>query len=61
MSRSQAGNLKHRDRLNSCYTVDAVVVPTAIRLDGGIVATGDPDDLRSLARDHANVKIQSLS
>jgi predicted nucleic acid-binding protein len=57
----QAGSLKHRDRLNSCHTVDAVVVATAIRLGGGIVATGDPEDLRSLARDNANVKIQSLS
>lgn len=25
------------------------------------IATGDPEDLRSLARDNANVKIQSLS
>ena len=41
--------------------VDAVVVATAIRLGGGIVATGDPDDLGPLARDHANVKVQSLS
>jgi predicted nucleic acid-binding protein len=57
----QAGNLRHRDRLNSCHTVDAVVVATAIRFGGGIVATGDPEDLRSLARDHANVRIQPLS
>jgi hypothetical protein len=28
---------------------------------GGIVATGDPDDLRSLAREHANVKVKSLN
>lgn len=57
----QVGGLRHRDRLDSCHTVDAVVVATAIRLGGGIVATGDPDDLRSLARDHANVKVQALS
>jgi hypothetical protein len=57
----QAGCLKHRDRRNSCHTVDAVVIATAIRLGGGIVATGDPDDLRSLAREHANVKVQPLS
>jgi predicted nucleic acid-binding protein len=57
----QAGDLKHRDRLDSCHTVDAVVIATAIRFGGGIVATGDPDDLRSLARDHANVKVQALS
>jgi predicted nucleic acid-binding protein len=57
----QAGGLKYRDQLNSCHTVDALVVATAIRLGGGIIATGDPDDLRSLARDHDNVKVQSLS
>lgn len=56
----QAGNLRHRDRLNSCHTVNAVVIATAIRLGGGIVATGDPDDLRSLARDHANVRVEAL-
>jgi len=37
------------------------VTATAIRLGGGIVATGDPDDLRALAREHANVKVQSLT
>ena len=56
-----AGGLKYRDRLDSCHTVDAVVVATAIRLGGGIIATGDPDDLHSLARDHANIKVQALS
>jgi predicted nucleic acid-binding protein len=56
----QAGNLRQRDRLNSCHIVDAIVVATAIRLGGGIVATGDPDDLRSLAREHANVKVEPL-
>jgi predicted nucleic acid-binding protein len=57
----QAGDLKHRDRLDSCHTVDAIVIATAIRFGGGIVATGDPDDLRSLASEHANVKVQALS
>lgn len=56
----RAGNLRHRDRLDSCHIVDAIVVATAIRLGGGIVATGDPDDLRSLAREHANVKVEPL-
>jgi predicted nucleic acid-binding protein len=55
------GGLKHRDRLDSCHTVDAVVVATAIRLGGGLIATGDPDDLRSLAREHAHVKVEALS
>jgi hypothetical protein len=56
-----AGGFKYRDRLDSCHTVDALVVATAVRLGGGIVATGDPDDLRSLARDHSNVKVEALS
>jgi PIN domain len=56
-----AGSLKRRDHLDSCHTVDAVVVATAIRLGGGIIATGDPDDLCSLAREHANIKVQALS
>jgi hypothetical protein len=60
MARHVAG-LKYRDRLDSCHIVDAVVVATSIRLGGGIIATGDPDDLHSLARDHANIKIQALS
>jgi predicted nucleic acid-binding protein len=57
----QAGGLRYRDRLDSCHTVDALVVATAIRLGGGIIATGDPDDLRSLAREHTNIKVQALS
>ena len=57
----QAGGLRHRDHLNSCHTVDALVVATAIRLGGGVIATGNPDDLRSLAGEHGNVKVQALS
>lgn len=56
-----AGTLRHRDRLDSCHIVDALVVATAVRLGGGIVATGDPRDLQSLARDHPNVKVQAVS
>jgi predicted nucleic acid-binding protein len=56
-----AGGLRYRDRLDSCHIVDALVVATAIRLGGGIVATGDPDDLRSLAREHSNINVQPLS
>jgi predicted nucleic acid-binding protein len=56
-----AGGLRNRDRLESCHTVDAFVVATAVRLGGGIVATGDPDDLRSLARDHPNVRVEPIT
>lgn len=55
-----AGTLRHRVRLDSCHTVDAVVVATALRLGGGIVATGDPDDIGVLARDHRNVAVAPL-
>lgn len=57
----QTGKLKYRDRLDSCHTVDAAVVATTVRLGGGIIMTGDPDDLRSLARDHTNVDVHGLS
>jgi len=56
-----AGGLRYRDRLDSCHTVDALVVASAIRLGGGIVATGDPDDLRSLAREHSYINVQPVS
>lgn len=52
-----AGTLRHRDGLDSCHTVDALVVATAVRLGGGIIATGDPDDISTLARDHPNVAV----
>lgn len=41
--------------------VDAIVVATAIQLGGGIVATGDHDDLAALAADHPNVKVWDLT
>lgn len=56
-----AGGLLGRDGLDSCHAVDALVVATAIRLGGAVIATGDPEDLASLARDHRNVMIQSLA
>ena len=56
-----AGALVGRDQLDSCHTVAASVVATAIRLGGAVVASGDPDDLGALARDHRNVVIQGLA
>lgn len=55
-----AGGLLGRDGLDSCHAVDASVVATAVRLDGAAVLTGDPDDLRLLAREHSNVAIIAL-
>jgi predicted nucleic acid-binding protein len=40
--------------------VDAMVVATAVRLGGAIIATADPLDLSALAQYHPNVKIWSL-
>ena len=40
--------------------VDAMVLATAVRLGGGIIATADPADLTAIAQDHTNVKIWSL-
>jgi len=56
-----AGRLRARDDLDSCHTVDATVVATAIRLGGGVIATADPDDLKRLARDNPNVAIHALT
>lgn len=55
-----AARLLTRDGLDSCHVVDALVVAAAVRLGGGVVLTGDPDDLRSLARDHSNVRVSPL-
>jgi len=55
-----AGALLFRDGLDSCHAVDAFVVASAIRLGGAVIATGDPDDITSLARDHGNVTVFRL-
>jgi predicted nucleic acid-binding protein len=54
-----AGRLRSRAAVGSA--VDAIVVATAIRLEGGVIATSDPDDLKALAADHPNVSIWSLN
>jgi predicted nucleic acid-binding protein len=56
-----AGALRHRDRLDSCHVVDCIVVATAIRLGGGVIATGDRTAMQQLARDHPNVVVQPIS
>lgn len=56
-----AGALRHRDRLDSCHVVDCIVVATAIRLGGGVIATEDPTDMQQLARDHPNVVVQPIA
>lgn len=53
-----AGALLWATRSDS--TVDAVVVATAIGIGGGVILTGDPDDLQTLAVHHPDVIVQSL-
>lgn len=45
---------------SSNATVDALVVADAIERGGGVVLTGDPDDMGRLAEDHAEVLIEVL-
>lgn len=56
-----AGGLRHRDGLDSCHVVDCIVIATAIRLGGGVVATGDQGDMASLAREDPNVVIRLIA
>ncbi len=56
----RAGALLGRHGLDSSHAVDAFVIATAIGLGGGLVATGDPDDLRRLADGYANVRVVAL-
>lgn len=44
----------------STSTVDALVVASAIGLGGGVVLTGDPNDLEPLAEGHPEVVISAL-
>lgn len=44
----------------STSTVDALVVASAIEVGGGVVLTGDPDDLEPLAAGHPEVVISAL-
>ncbi|MGH9134350.1 MAG: PIN domain-containing protein [Ilumatobacteraceae bacterium] len=55
-----AGHLLERAGTGSTMAIDALVIATAIRLGGGIVATHDPGDLRLLAAGHPNVAILEI-
>jgi len=52
-----AGHLLARAGGGSEMAIDAVVVATAIRLGGGMVATREPKDLSALAAHNSNVAI----
>lgn len=55
-----AGHLLASAGSGSEMAIDALVVATAIRLGGGIVATHDPSDLALLAAGHPNVAIAAI-
>ena len=55
-----AGHLLARIGAGREMAIDALVVATAIRFGGGIIATHDPGDLRLLAARHPNVSILDI-
>ena len=55
-----AGRMLGRDGLDSCALADAAVVAAVIHGGGGVVATGDPDDLSALAAANPNVRVLPL-
>jgi predicted nucleic acid-binding protein len=55
-----AGHLLARIDADSALAIDALVVATAVRLGGGIIATHDPSDLRTLAAGHPNVVVLQI-
>ena len=55
-----AGGLLASNRLDSCHVVDALVVATVVALGGGIVVTGDPDEMNVLAAPWPHVEVWAL-
>jgi hypothetical protein len=47
-------------KADSRYLADAHVVAAAVETGGGVVLTGDPDDLTSLAAPYPNITVQPL-
>ncbi len=55
-----AGRLLAGARSKSAHAVDAFVVATALEYGSAMIATGDPDDMRSLARGATSIRILAL-
>lgn len=55
-----AGHLLSRIDADSAMAIDALVVATAIRFGGGMIATHDPSDLRPLAAGRTNISIVEI-
>ncbi|MGH8885938.1 MAG: type II toxin-antitoxin system VapC family toxin [Egibacteraceae bacterium] len=56
----RGGKLLADTHLDSAHAIDALVVATAVRLGGGLIATHDPEDLQRLAADYPNVTIVAI-
>jgi predicted nucleic acid-binding protein len=56
----RAGGLLARAGLASAHAVDAFVVATALEFGLAAIATGDPDDLRRLAKGAPNLRILAI-
>jgi predicted nucleic acid-binding protein len=55
-----AGALLHESGMGSEHLVDAHAVALAVEAGGGVVLTGDPDDLGRLAGPYAHVTVVPL-
>ncbi|HET8929671.1 MAG TPA: PIN domain-containing protein [Acidimicrobiales bacterium] len=55
------GNLLARADRDSTDHVDASVVAVALAAGGGVIATGDPDDLGALAAGLPGLSVESIS
>jgi len=56
----RAGALLARAGLGSAHAVDAFVVATALEFGLAVIATGDPDDLRRLAKGAPSLRILAI-
>lgn len=55
-----AERLLREGGLDSSSAIDAIVVATAVRLGGGLIATNDPVDMSRLAGPFPNVKVVAI-
>ena len=59
-SRAPRTSARGSVKADSRYLADAHVVAAAVETGGGVVLTGDPDDLVSLAAPYPNISVQPL-
>lgn len=56
-----AAKIRHARRLRRASTIDALVVACADHELGSVIVTGDPEDLRPLASEHARSRVISIN